>query len=179
MLGIQSTIERISNKAETDFETAKAELERKVYTDLYAIAPKSQIFSQNTGVLPHCSSMPSEDLIALRKIAEEFARSAVSQQKIAEHLVTVTLIQSKAIAIEKVAIDRYGRTVAKVSAGGVLVNLQMVALGRALIYPKYFKPCQDQEQQFNQAQQKARSLGLGFWGLPSEQQVFPWEFRKK
>lgn len=42
--------------------------------------------------------MPSEDLIALRKIAEEFARSAVSQQKIAEHLVTVTLIQSKAIA---------------------------------------------------------------------------------
>lgn len=84
-----------------------------------------------------------------------------------------------AIAIDPIAKDRYGRTVAKVSVGGVLVNLQMVELGQALIYPKYFKPCQDQEQQFNQAQQKARSRFLGFWGLPSEQQVFPWEFRKK
>jgi len=40
---------------------------------------------------------PSEDLVALRQISQEFAQSNLAQQKIVEQMLLVVSLQSKAI----------------------------------------------------------------------------------
>lgn len=79
------------------------------------------------------------------------------------------------IWIEPVAIDRYGRTVAKV-INGKSVNLAMVQNGYAMIYSGYLKPCADIRMQLIQAESSAKYKRLGLW---QQQQICePWKFRQ-
>jgi len=70
--------------------------------------------------------------------------------------------------------DRYGRTVAEVSAGGQNVNLEMVRQGQAYAYREYLAGCNASA--YLQAEMEARTSQLGVWRFVQE---YPWEFRKK
>lgn len=67
--------------------------------------------------------------------------------------------------------DRYGRTVAVVTCGGVEVNRAQVERGMAWVYPKYNK-----DQSLPALQDTAREQRRGLWadGDP----MAPWEFRR-
>lgn len=82
------------------------------------------------------------------------------------------------VELHAVSTDFYGRSVALVKTQSQFVNLLQVQTGHALIYEQYFKQCKTMKSQFQNAQSDAKRSHLGFWGLPTEQQVVPWEWRK-
>ena len=69
--------------------------------------------------------------------------------------------------------DRYGRTVAEVSANGRNVNLEMVSSGNAYAYREYLDRCNANA--YLQAEAQARFNRIGVWQYVQE---YPWEFRK-
>jgi len=69
--------------------------------------------------------------------------------------------------------DRYGRTVAEVSADGRNVNLEMVSSGNAYAYREYLDRCNANA--YLQAEAQARFNRIGVWQYVQE---YPWEFRK-
>jgi len=69
--------------------------------------------------------------------------------------------------------DRYGRTVAEVSANGRNVNLEMVSSGYAYAYRDYLARCDANA--YLQAEDQARFNRIGVWQYVEE---YPWEFRK-
>jgi len=73
-------------------------------------------------------------------------------------------------------IDRYGRTVAKVTVSGVDCNLRQLELGMAWHYKKYEgeQPV-DERRAYAQAEARARSKKIGLWIDPSA--VPPWDWR--
>lgn len=72
-------------------------------------------------------------------------------------------------------VDRYGRTVAEVEAGGRNVNLQMVRAGMAYAYRQYLSGC-DQAAYLG-AESQAEQQQLGVWRYGGTEQR-PWDFRK-
>jgi micrococcal nuclease len=70
-------------------------------------------------------------------------------------------------------IDRYGRTVGRVTVDGVDVNAEMVRRGAAWVYRKYAK-----EQSLFTIEQQARDAKAGLWALPEADRIPPWEWRK-
>ena len=77
------------------------------------------------------------------------------------------------IRAEVVAVDRYGRCVAKVYCDGDYINQEMVAGGNAWYYPDYA----EHELDLARAEKDARGRRAGLWQSDSPQQ--PWMYRKE
>jgi micrococcal nuclease len=69
-------------------------------------------------------------------------------------------------------IDRYGRTVAVVTCGGIEANRHQVEAGMAWVYKKYNK-----DPSLLKLEQEAREMRRGLWSESNP--IPPWEFRKK
>lgn len=69
--------------------------------------------------------------------------------------------------------DRYGRTVARVYAGQVDVNAEMVRQGAAWVYRQY-----NRDKSLLVLEAEARKAKRGLWALPESERVAPWEWRK-
>lgn len=87
------------------------------------------------------------------------------------------LPKGQPVELRQIDRDRYGRTVAEVSTNGRSVNLQMVSDGMAAVYRQYVQGCN--VNQFYQAEQQAKSAGLGIWNPSNPLQVMPWDYRKR
>jgi len=72
-------------------------------------------------------------------------------------------------------VDRYGRTVGEVIAGGRNVNLEMVRAGVPYAYRDYLSGCD--ENAYLNAENQAEMRRLGVWRYGGEQR--PWDFRKQ
>ena len=55
----------------------------------------------------------------------------------------------------------------------------MLEAGAAIIYPRYLNNCIKNREKLEAAQQKAQNEQVGFWGLPTNQQINPWDWRRK
>lgn len=69
--------------------------------------------------------------------------------------------------------DRYGRTVARVYAGGLDINAEMIRQGAAWAFRKYLT-----DPALLPLEEEARRASRGLWSLPQEQQLPPWEWRR-
>ena len=76
-------------------------------------------------------------------------------------------------AVQVQDIDRYGRTVGRITVDSVDVNAEMVRRGAAWVYRKYAK-----DQSLFIIEQQARDAKAGLWALPEADQMPPWEWRK-
>lgn len=74
--------------------------------------------------------------------------------------------------------DRYQRLIAEIFVEDNLVNALMVEEGKALIYRKYLKNCPDSMEELQYAEKQAKQNKKGFWGLPIDEQISPWDWRK-
>ena len=83
------------------------------------------------------------------------------------------LVFGKTITVKPKSKDRYGRTLARLEADGIDVNLQMVATGHAHWYEQYAKA----DMLLANAQAKAKAEKAGIWIDPNA--IPPWEFRKR
>lgn len=86
------------------------------------------------------------------------------------------LVDGKAVRIEVLDTDQYGRNVALVrTRDGELVNLEMVRAGLAWVYEQY---CTREEicDPLRQAQAEARSARRGLWS--ETYRTPPWEWRR-
>lgn len=82
---------------------------------------------------------------------------------------------NKMATIQPQSIDRYGRTVARVTCAGVDANADQVRSGMAWSYTQYVR-----DPIFPQLEQQARAGRVGLWvdlGTGAEP-VAPWEWRK-
>lgn len=84
------------------------------------------------------------------------------------------LVFGKAVQVEVRDIDRYGRTVGRVSVNGTDVNAAMVASGAAWVYRQYSR-----DPELLRLEAEAKAAGRGLWGLPEAQRVPPWEWRQQ
>jgi len=75
------------------------------------------------------------------------------------------------VSVEKVDEDRYGRTVARVTIGGKLVNAEMVRSGLAWRYVTY-----DERNEFGGLEDDARRQRRGLWA--DAHPIAPWEWRE-
>ena len=89
-------------------------------------------------------------------------------------LVLKQLLGAGPVEIRPQTVDRYGRTVAEVYAGGRNVNLEMVRLGMAYAYRQYLSGCD--ENAYLDAEGQAEQYRQGVWRWGNE--VKPWDFRK-
>jgi endonuclease YncB( thermonuclease family) len=80
------------------------------------------------------------------------------------------LVYGKQVTIEIETIDKYGRTVGKVLAGGQDMNLEQVRKGMAWVYRQYAH-----DQAYYAAEDTARQAKMGLWSQPNP--IPPWEFR--
>jgi endonuclease YncB( thermonuclease family) len=83
---------------------------------------------------------------------------------------TSSLAFGKTVTINAVTTDRYGRTVARVIAGGKDVSLELVKAGLAWHYKKY-----SSDPVLAQAEQEARAAKKGLWSMPNP--TPPWDYR--
>jgi endonuclease YncB( thermonuclease family) len=84
------------------------------------------------------------------------------------------LVQGRGVRIEVVAIDRYGRTVARVYRGRLDVNAEMVRRGNAWAYTRYAETVE-----IINAEDEARAGRRGLWKLPPTDREAPWTWREK
>ncbi len=88
---------------------------------------------------------------------------------------TARLTSGKTVEVERTDTDKYGRTVALISVGGINVNEALIESGFAWVYRKYCKQayCRD----WLQLEQHARTVRIGLWR--DKNPIPPWEWRKK
>lgn len=88
---------------------------------------------------------------------------------------TADFVAGKVVSVEPIDKDRYGRTVALVSANGISLNKELVQNGFAWVYGQYCKKefCTE----WKELEGQARSNRKGLWAESSPQT--PWEFRKE
>ena len=79
-----------------------------------------------------------------------------------------------AVAVRRLATDRYGREVVELSRRGRNVNQALVASGAAFVYWAYIRGCD--RQTYGRLETEARLRGLGVWATPGGL-LRPWEFR--
>ena len=84
------------------------------------------------------------------------------------------LLGTGPVEIRPQTVDRYGRTVAEVCAGGRIVNLEMVRLSMAYAYRQYLSGCDESAYLGAEAQAERGRQGVWRWG----NEVKPWDFRK-
>ena len=88
---------------------------------------------------------------------------------------TRRLVDDRVVAIEPMDRDAYGRVVALVSQGGVLVNRELVRAGHAWQYPRYCRS-RDLCTEMASLQDAARAERLGLWREPSP--LPPWKWKR-
>jgi micrococcal nuclease len=81
------------------------------------------------------------------------------------------MIAGQIVTIEEVDKDRYGRTVARVTIGGKLVNAEQVRAGLAWRYVQF-----DKRNEFGAIEDDARRHRRGLWA--DAHPIPPWEWRK-
>jgi len=84
------------------------------------------------------------------------------------------LVYRKDVELEPIEQDRYDRLVARLWLDGLDVNAELVKRGAAWVYRRYAT-----ETAWCAYEKQARDRDLGLWALPSEQQVAPWEWRRR
>ena len=83
------------------------------------------------------------------------------------------LVFGRPAAVQVQDIDRYGRTVGRITVDGLDVNAEMVRRGAAWVYRKYAK-----DQSLFTIEKQARDAKTGLWALPEAEKMPPWEWRK-
>jgi endonuclease YncB( thermonuclease family) len=81
------------------------------------------------------------------------------------------LIFGQEVSLKNTSLDRYGRTLARVSLDSVDVSSEMVKLGAAWVYVRF-----SSDETLPPLQAEAQRSKVGLWSLPSP--VAPWEWRK-
>ena len=84
------------------------------------------------------------------------------------------LLSVGSLEIRPQTVDRYGRTVAEVFAGGRNVNLEMVRYGAAYAYREYLSGCDEGAYLGAEGQAERARWGVWRWG----NEVKPWDFRR-
>ncbi len=84
------------------------------------------------------------------------------------------LVFGKAVLVDVQDIDRYGRTVGRVSVNGTDVNATLVAAGAAWVYRQYAR-----DPELLRLEAEARAAQRGLWALPEAQRTPPWEWRQQ
>jgi endonuclease YncB( thermonuclease family) len=92
-------------------------------------------------------------------------------QKSRQMLADLTFGRSIRVVVQD--IDRYGRTVGRVYAGGLDVNAALVEHGAAWVYRKYAR-----DPALFDLERRARADKRGLWALPEAQRQPPWEWRR-
>ena len=86
-----------------------------------------------------------------------------------------SLLAGREVSFERTDTDRYGRTVALVTADAIDVNRAMVANGWAWTFTRYCT--QDFCEEWQRDEQEARDAKKGLWRDPEP--VAPWDWRKR
>lgn len=84
------------------------------------------------------------------------------------------LVDGKAVRVEVVDVDRYGRSVVELYKGDVHINDVMVRGGHAWAYTRYVKSLEIVE-----AEDEARLHKRGLWELPRDKRDAPWVWRQQ
>lgn len=84
------------------------------------------------------------------------------------------LVHRKAVELEPIEQDRYDRLVARLWLGETDVNAELLELGAAWVYRRYAR-----DAAYCAHEKAARDLDRGLWRLPKQQQVAPWEWRRR
>lgn len=92
-------------------------------------------------------------------------------------LFTQTLTLGRSVRVEPVDRDRYGRVVAIVGCGKLIVNEQLIKEGFAWIYPQYCKRRVCRE--WKKMELKARTRRVGIWAKKQQTPPWVWKTRKK
>lgn len=88
------------------------------------------------------------------------------------------LLDRPGLRIRAGKVDRYGREVSEVSAGGSDVGLELIEAGHAWHFARYAREQRpEQRGAYAAAEQRARSAHRGLWQDP--QPLAPWLFREK
>lgn len=72
--------------------------------------------------------------------------------------------------------DGYDRMVARILSEGEDLNAWMVRAGHAWVYRQYADPAQDAG--LCRLEHEARRSSRGFWDLPANRRIAPWEWRR-
>lgn len=83
-----------------------------------------------------------------------------------------SLVEGQEVTVEVMDVDRYGRTVGRVSVAGKDVAFTLLGSGLAWVYPQYCKEAVCD--QYQAAANSAKEDDLGMWSAPTP----PWEWRK-
>jgi micrococcal nuclease len=83
---------------------------------------------------------------------------------------TSALVFGKMVSVNVLSLDRYGRSVSRVSVGGKDVSLELVKAGLAWHYKKY-----SHDPLLAKAEHDARVKKIGLWSMPNP--VTPWDYR--
>lgn len=92
--------------------------------------------------------------------------------KRAKHALSA-LVFGREIMVTALKQDKYGRTVANVTADGVNVGRELIRKGNAWVYRKY-----SDDPALLALEQQAREQRFGLWALPPAQRIPPWEWRR-
>lgn len=85
-------------------------------------------------------------------------------------------VYGKAVNVEVMTTDRYGRTVALITTeDGLLLNQALIEAGMAWVYEAYCRMPQCADWRALEAEARAGRLGL--WSMPGR--MPPWEYRKE
>lgn len=90
-----------------------------------------------------------------------------SQQNLAKKIL------NREIKYEPVSVDRYGRVVGKIYAGGEYINRYMIESGSAWYYAEYAKDAKDLAEAF----ENARSKRIGIFSEKNIEE--PWKYRRE
>jgi endonuclease YncB( thermonuclease family) len=82
-------------------------------------------------------------------------------------------VSGREVRVNAVDVDSHGRLVGEVYADRVCVNCELVREGHAWVYRRY-----TDDPVLIALEAEARAARRGLWGLPAEQIVPPWEWRR-
>jgi endonuclease YncB( thermonuclease family) len=88
-------------------------------------------------------------------------------------LALIDLVRGRHIVLAPRDVDHHGRIVARIWAGEIDVNRELVKRGAAWFYPAYA----EDESLFHE-EQRARTAKLGLWGVAGSR-IEPWEWRRR
>ena len=86
------------------------------------------------------------------------------------------LVFNQNVTVDWSKLDRYGRTIGKVTVNGIDANLSQIKAGMAWWYEKYRKEQSPSDQKtYAQSEQQGRLQRVGLWS--DKNPIPPWEFR--
>jgi endonuclease YncB( thermonuclease family) len=81
-------------------------------------------------------------------------------------------VAGREVRVNRVDLDRYGRTVGEVYADNVCVGCELVREGHAWVFRRY-----TDDPVLFELEAEARAARRGLWSLPEAQRTPPWEWR--